>query len=344
MRQKLVGVQALRAIAALAVVLHHVSAQIRMNLGVEVPLSFEGTGARGVELFFGISGFIILYAHFGQIGRASSISSYLVKRIKRILPSTIIISSGWALIILVASGIGLSAPDVSFTTWLSSAFVLPMLDRPEPGVIWTLRNEFVFYFLFSFFLVSFRVGLCVFILWVFLCLALPTSAGLVELDSEILYHTVFSELNLIFVFGVIAFFCFKKFRFRCASWMFIPSLFAFSVLSYQNMLGAQLPSYLFGLVAAILIYSAAHVSWKGRLAGFVEALGDSSFALYLVHVPVMAVLFPAFVALIDSPMLIYVLESLILVIAGLLFYYIVEKPISSALSNRSVLTVRAQPS
>ena len=77
------GVQALRGIAAMLVVLLHYRVDLnnrytQSNLG---ELLF-GQGYIGVDLFFVVSGFIIVYATHGQ----SLIVPFLIKRFLRVVP------------------------------------------------------------------------------------------------------------------------------------------------------------------------------------------------------------------------------------------------------------------
>ena len=132
---KLNTIQALRAYAAIAVVFHHVAGQIRTNLGEPPMLAIDGIGSIGVQLFFAISGFIIIYAHRNDETGMAQAANYIWKRVTRILPSTIIVASGWAIVTIAASKAGLGIVPVDLRTWISSAFVLPMIAKPAPVVI-----------------------------------------------------------------------------------------------------------------------------------------------------------------------------------------------------------------
>ena len=334
MREKLTAIQMLRALAAVGVVLHHVSGQIRTNLGTVPALSLEGPGARGVELFFVISGFIIFYAHAHQLGQPKFVGSYIIRRLKRILPSTILVSTVWILVILAAAQLGIPGPDVSFGTWLSSAFVLPMLERTQPGVIWTLRNEFVFYLFFSTFLINVRLGTVVFLAWVTTCFFIPTPNDLVDLEDGIVFNTVFADLNVIFLFGLLAFLAYRHAPRPRVRPLFMPLSLLFAMIAYWNTAWAPVPEVVFGIVGGLLIYVAAHVRWEGALAKAIELLGDASYAIYLVHIPTIAILYPVLSKLVPQAEVLYGLEAVIAVAVGVGFYKLFEKPVAVFFAKR----------
>jgi exopolysaccharide production protein ExoZ len=58
----LLTVQALRAVAAASVVMHHDLAVLIRKAGYAP--TFSVVGAAGVDLFFIISGFVMIYTHF----------------------------------------------------------------------------------------------------------------------------------------------------------------------------------------------------------------------------------------------------------------------------------------
>src|SRR5216683_3883717 len=66
-------------------------------------------GFAGVDFFFVLSGFILLYVHYGQIGRPEKLRSYFIRRFSRIYPSY------WAVMVFL----------------IPAAFVLRSLVPPE---------------------------------------------------------------------------------------------------------------------------------------------------------------------------------------------------------------------
>lgn len=314
------------------VVVHHVEGQIVENTGNSFFFSAYGTGARGVELFFAISGFIIFYAHHPDFGKKEKILEYLFKRAARILPSTLVVATAWASITILARAIGMEAPTISISTWASSALVIPMLDQPSPVVIWSLRNELVFYAIFSFFLLGPRIGVGALLVWMVFCLATESSGSLVSATHDIFQKTVASDINVIFLFGALAYFASSKienFR-RGLSSTFVPFLAAFIAAAYIDANINNVHPALIGLLAGMTVFSASFLELKGALSRFACKLGDASYSLYLTHMPVIAISF-AILNRIGMPAIYtFLLETLASVAAGLLFYTYFESKIASS--------------
>ncbi len=147
--QKLTTLQALRAFATLNVVMLH--AQIAADAaGIEPHLLGvpSGQGASGVDLFFVISGFIMVHV---QGARRPSPAAFPRERPMRVAPLY------WALTLLLWALL-LAAPSLfaRFHTSAGQVLVsLPFLSqRPGHGVPafyvrWTLELEMMFYALFA---------------------------------------------------------------------------------------------------------------------------------------------------------------------------------------------------
>ena len=87
-RVKLLSLQAGRGVAAIGVVFDHVSLiMAQPEYGAHnVLASVTQYGILGVNFFFVLSGFIILMAHYKDIGQPRSVGSYAYRRVIRIYP------------------------------------------------------------------------------------------------------------------------------------------------------------------------------------------------------------------------------------------------------------------
>ncbi len=138
---RLVEVDALRGIAAMAVVLfHYTTRYVELYTPTGAPsLSFP-YGHFGVNLFFIISGFVI----FMTLERTRRGMDFVVSRFSRLFPAY------WAAVALtfaVTSTFGLPGKEVSWPQALGNVIMLHGFFRVPhvDGVYWTLEVELLFY-------------------------------------------------------------------------------------------------------------------------------------------------------------------------------------------------------
>ena len=138
---RLIEVDSLRGLAALAVVLFHYTTRFTELFGSNPPptLSFPD-GHYGVNLFFIISGFVI----FMTLEKTSRSMDFVVSRFSRLFPAY------WAAIILTYSIthlLGLPGKLVDITTAFGNLIMIHGLFRiPHvDSVYWTLEVELLFY-------------------------------------------------------------------------------------------------------------------------------------------------------------------------------------------------------
>lgn len=176
---RLVEIDALRGIAALAVVLFHYTTGFSSLFGQNPPptISFPG-GHYGVNLFFIISGFVI----FMTLEKTLRPMDFIVSRFSRLFPAY------WVAIILtffITHLLGLPGKLVDMTTafgniiMIHGLFQIPHVD----GVYWTLEVELLFY-----------CGM--FLLYRFRCLHLITHALLGLLILRVTYFLLAREYGI----------------------------------------------------------------------------------------------------------------------------------------------------
>lgn len=145
MQNKLAGIQTLRGLAATLVVVHHALEQSNGAVGRFSPDWLTTLGASGVDIFFVISGFIMMYVCFGPGVQTPTPTDFLLHRAIRIYPFY------WVccLAILLISAIGfLKHHSWSGGTIFASFALLPSTDKLI-GVSWTLVCEVYFYLIFA---------------------------------------------------------------------------------------------------------------------------------------------------------------------------------------------------
>ena len=153
---QLQGIQALRAIAALLVVFGHAAHEaeaIAARVGVPaIDPSFLYWGS-GVDIFFVISGFIMVHTSAELFGRPGAWRIFLGRRIARIVPLYWLLTS----LLLIGSLFVPQLLNVPIGDWqhiLASYLFIPSLRggseiRPVMALGWTLNFEMFFYLLFA---------------------------------------------------------------------------------------------------------------------------------------------------------------------------------------------------
>ena len=144
-KKRIKTLDAFRGLAALAVVLRHYTTIFRENY--EMPFSSVYDfkyGYLGVELFFMISGFVILMS----LTKLKSSKEFLLRRVIRLYPTYWFAICLTLLVILVTGFNDLKIPftDVLFNFTMVQSFFAPVINiKNLDGVYWTLTIEMFFY-------------------------------------------------------------------------------------------------------------------------------------------------------------------------------------------------------
>ncbi|MDB5582672.1 MAG: acyltransferase 3, partial [Bradyrhizobium sp.] len=278
-------IQALRAIAALLVVLLHCDEMLGLRIGPRALGASWHNGAAGVDIFFVISGFIMTISSRHLVGETLGWLTFLKNRIVRIVPLYWLLTTLKLVAVLGASGLALrSQLDVNFVT--SSYAFLPLIDsaghfRPLLPVGWTLTFEFLFSFVFAVAIARVIDPIRV-VLPVFASVAL---IALFRTDSWSTWAVLLDPIVLEFVFGVvIAKMTLAGMRLTPAFSLFL--LFAgFALLFSLEPATDNFRVLVWGLPAAMIV--AASVSLERELGHSVprwlSVLGDASYSIYLSH-------------------------------------------------------------
>ncbi|HEX3500439.1 MAG TPA: acyltransferase [Stellaceae bacterium] len=287
------SIQVLRALAALAVIYTHIRYDFRIKFGVaDFPTSL-GPLDDGVDMFFVISGFIMVYASERLFQRRGGSREFLMRRLLRIVPlywATSLVALAY---ILVRQRPEDLMPTDVFYKWSAASFLFLPYPRtngelsPLNGVGWTLEYEMFFYAVFAAAVWLSRRGAVAAITLLFAALIL---VGLRFGPLPTSFAVWCDPLILEFVFGMLIAVAFRD-GVRLPSWLargiVLAGLAGFLLAAHfgfeaSRALQAGLPS---GLVVAGLTLSAA--SPGAQSAGIVTRafcfLGEASYSIYLVH-------------------------------------------------------------
>lgn len=206
-KQKLLSVQALRGIAALLVVLFHLNAMFREGAPWSRDIGeFWARGFAGVDMFFVISGFIMVYVTRDLAPSLKAAGRFLYDRITRIYPLW------WAFALLMMAyfytAYGSPAPpdkaagNAVLPYIAKSLFLLPQASDPVLGVGWTLIHEMLFYILFAAGLLLPRKILPIWLgLWTAIIIVAAFVMATQPLHAKNMVQLFVSPLNVEFILG-----------------------------------------------------------------------------------------------------------------------------------------------
>ena len=290
---RLLTLQVMRGVAANLVVVSHLSViEAKYTSGQILP-SFSAYGIAGVDIFFVLSGFIMVVV----AGKGIGAIQFLWRRVARIYPPYWVVS----LVVLATS---LAEP-----AWVNSSIqgpislwrsflLLPDSTLPLLAVGWTLIHEVYFYLVFAIFL-AVRIPILIGLLgWGFVLLMLIILGG-DYLTSFPLGRLCTNPLTAEFMMGAAIGVLYDRKKMRGAAWAGVIGLVALAAsivfvapaLSLAN--NTHLDAWrvvLFGIPATLIIYWLAASEQKAvqTPARLLIALGDWSYATYLTHVLVLS--------------------------------------------------------
>jgi peptidoglycan/LPS O-acetylase OafA/YrhL len=304
---RLPGVDGLRAVAALWVVLFHIQAFSGAKFPYIPGLDlFLRSGSTGVSLFLVLSGFC-LYLPFagGRTGRFGT-RDFLLRRCRRLMPAYYV-SLVFAVALDLATTSWLGSTDVSFfgTTWQTLTHatfmhtLFPSTFYALNGAYWSLGLEWQLYLGLPLLVWGVRrFGLRKTVLAAIVCnvayrliLALAIDRGLVTRDSLLATAVLPNQLPgrwAEFVYGMVAAELYVTGQVR--RWA-IPGTFMLPLLIPASLLavGWPLSHILYGCVFFILlslVLASENVVSRALSWPPLVAIGTMSYSLYLVHQPV----------------------------------------------------------
>ena len=291
---RLLSIQALRGLAAGGVLLGHLFSVERQYSAAPILGRWSELGHAGVDLFFVISGFIMVYvthAATHALPRGpGSVPGFLWRRASRIYPLYWIVSGAVLAVWLVAPDLVFRSRTEDPSLW-KSFLLVPQYEFPLLAVGWTLIHEMYFYLVFAGFLLFARRWLPALLVgWA--AVAVGAWVLLEPRVNEPVLRLVTNPLTLEFIAGASVGLWWVGGR-RARRPALALGMLALAVAVLVAAFLAQGEFYLLLLdpvrrvawfgSAALLVLAAALVS--GWRAGAVSAwAGDVSYALYLTHV------------------------------------------------------------
>jgi exopolysaccharide production protein ExoZ len=271
---RLVNIQLLRFVAAGMVVFHHARNQADYFGGTHW---FKGLtrGHVGVDIFFVISGFIMVYIVHK---RAMTPSEFFLKRLFRVWPIYAVVTIIAAILVFYAPRYYHSDPDLLYV--IKSLLFIPV-ERSDghmyPVLVqgWTLNLEIAFYSIFALALFTARPALVSVV-------GLVAFYAIARNVSWLSFYSAGGAVILEFALGVGLAVAYLR-GFRLPTWLAVVSLVAGTVLiftlhGHERLFVYGLPALL--IVAGALWLPSAHDT---RMRQALDFLGCISYPMYLVH-------------------------------------------------------------
>ena len=334
------GLQGLRGIAALLVVLTHAAEELSNRGLVQSELDFP-FGNFGVDIFFVISGFIIVYSSVPLFRSNRASLGFILRRAARIIPLYWIVSTIY-LFVLIAIG---ELPNLSWD-YIARSYLLIPTPEPQDGAIfpfyfpgWTLQFEMMFYACFSVALIWRRPIAIVAVMAIMLTI-MGIGAVAEGLPALNFYA---NTLVLEFLAGcLLAEVYLRGKRLAGTTCVGLGAFSAVAVLITSYSLGGwpTARGFVWGLPAAALV--AAVVLGPPQPARpiltVLAKLGDVSFSLYMIHLVVIVGVFWAITRNIRHwhavpPAIFFALAVGATLAAAFLCFYALERPITRRLQR-----------
>lgn len=335
------SIQVLRAIAAILVVILHSAEQFEVKKISE----FVSFGNGGVDLFFVISGFVMIYISFKK---TMTPWQFFKNRIVRIAPIYWIFTLFTAVLTLIIPS-AFRGTTFDLQHLLYSLF---FVAHPNPATVgsvspmlrvgWTLNYEMLFYAIFAMALffgktrVIYLSGACI--------IALVLSGMFISSSAVWAFYT--ANIMLEFLFGMVVGWVFINFQHlfvegKKKTFVFLITLFSFVAFGSLGMQGELPRSLTFGVPAAFIVYYS--LSYESLVSRFTSSwlllLGNASYAMYLSHPFILSFIrVLASRAHIDTSSTIaqvvfIVFMTFAAALGGVLGHLLIEKPVGAFIKN-----------
>lgn len=322
--QTLYSVQYLRAFAAMAVVIFHAGERTGFHFTI---------GAAGVDVFFVVSGFIMMAI---TDNRPASPAGFLRGRLLRVVPAY------WtATLVMIIGAVAGLFPNLQLgVSHVLGSFLFLPVASPSTGNLWpvlvqgwTLNYEIFFYAVFA---------LILFLRPASRLPALAVLFGLFVACGELLRPTnpvvgfYAAPLILEFVAGAALAKLWRSQRLpsqKIGVLMIFAAITGFMAIHFLKL---EFDAWTCGPLAVMLVSGALAVEARGRLPNLPAAvyLGDSSYSIYLWHTFAVSVVAEVGVALSLSAPVVMLLAIVFGAIAGVIGYECLERPVQILLKGK----------
>lgn len=341
--------QSCRAFAAMLVVCFHLGGTIALAKyfgedWVSRPFAF---GHAGVDFFFVLSGFIIVHVHRHDFDWPSRLGNYLKKRLVRIFPVYWTVFIAVCIAALPFSSLRETLPS-DLTIILKALLLLPQ-ERAVVGgtgapvliVAWSLQYEMLFYGAVASFIVSRWLGAALVAMFAVLFLWQPFGAGFP-------FNFIQSDWMLLFGMGVLV--AVVNRNAQDVRWPRAWALLGFLIFlgnGFREVLDPRLEAgrteqLIYAVGSAMMIFGLIRAEAAGMADTFkprwATLLGDASYALYLIHFPLISVVCKIAIAAgfggVWGAIATFLIGVIACVAVSVFFHLYIERPLLRYLGKR----------
>jgi peptidoglycan/LPS O-acetylase OafA/YrhL len=351
---KLAGIQSLRGIAALMVVFCHLEAFQAYYFPRESHLpAWMIVGESGVDLFFVISGFIIMYVTLHPLQSWRHQAAFLIRRFGRIYPVYWAVAIPLILASLFFHGAH-HKPDDSRLDPLSALFLIPRHSEPFLAVAWTLTYELYFYLVASlFFRWNGRLRLYLLMVWFILLVCVGVFHP--SPFSNPFAVICFSPFCLEFIAGAMLAYGLSRGFMTVNRWFALILMVAIIIMAFvtgarHGMYGNDAAGHLYcyGIPAFVVVWMVTQMELQGSWLWIkrISPMGDRSYSIYLLHLPFITVVFQLSSMCFHEAGAVVSFLTVLIALLGLalpveIYYRWIEKT-SHALARRFAIYVEAR--
>lgn len=246
----------------------------------------------GVDFFFNLSGSIITFVHYEDIGSPGRLGHYVQRRFTRVFPFY------WIVLAYYLADTWLFHPlrDPGAGRLFSEAFLLPLMSPIIVGGSWTLIFEILFYVVFATLILSRRVGVWVIAIWALLVIVGHVTHPLFLAHGP--QATLTSPYCLEFFMGMGRAYLMTHWRVPGSAVMLLTGIVLFAAAGIAEVLGilngfGMTARLVYGPCAALVIVGLVERERSGQLKvpRVLGALGRASYSVYLVHLVAIGIAF-----------------------------------------------------
>ncbi len=338
---KFENIQALRGVAVLMVLLFHVHALEAQYYQREILSNFFDLGTAGVDIFFVISGFIMVQVTRGKFQKPDEIIYFLLHRLTRIYPLYWFYSLLLIVVFLIQPNWIHHVKDQTFSM-IKSFLLLPQPTGPLLNVGWSLVHELYFYSVICLIL-FFPEKILLFLLGAWAILVMISHIIFSFSSPMLLLMT--HPLTMEFIAGCsIAQFYNSSGKKSWAWFILIVGLCLFLIVGYLHLLPGEIRDgwariFVFGIPSMLVVLAGVLLEKKSILfPHFLRRLGDASYSIYLSHALVLSALgrlySAQYIHTTYAHLLGLLLEVIVALVVGICSFRYLEKPLLVYFSSK----------